>query len=56
MFHPDSPMTTRTQLDIGEQSFQERPELERHLALESFIALARESRACFGDGLQSATP
>lgn len=35
-------MTAPTRLDVGESAFQERPELKSHLAIESFVALARK--------------
>lgn len=35
-------MTAPTRLDVGEEAFQERPELKSHLAVESFLALARK--------------
>src|SRR5690606_15168462 len=40
-------MTTPTLLDLDEKAFQERPELKRHLAYESFLALARSPNRLF---------
>jgi acyl-[acyl-carrier-protein]-phospholipid O-acyltransferase/long-chain-fatty-acid--[acyl-carrier-protein] ligase len=37
-------MTKRKQIDLGEAEFRGRPVLGRHLALESFVALARQPR------------
>ena len=38
------PMNAPKLLDIGEAEFQQRSELKRHLAWESFIALAKKPR------------
>jgi len=35
-------MSPRTSIDLDESAFQKRPELDSHLAMESFVALARK--------------
>jgi len=40
----DVPPNTTNQIDLDESTFQQRPELKRHLAWESFVALARKPR------------
>ena len=37
-------MGLKTTIDLDEASFRQRPELESHLAFESFVALARSPR------------
>lgn len=37
-------MTQAKQMDLGEAAFTKRPALDRHLAYESFVALARQPR------------